>query len=63
MTNFHKMLDVKFNEFILKLRKNKTISINDLIIFKSTIYDIYESENEADNIYLRKKLHLIDFKI
>jgi hypothetical protein len=63
MTNFHKMLDIKFNEFISQLREKKTISINDLIIFKSIIYDIYESENEPDNLYLRKQLHLIDLKI
>jgi hypothetical protein len=63
MTNFHKMLDIEFNTFITNLRGKKTISINDLILFKSVIYDIYEKENEPDNIYLRRQLHLIDLKI
>jgi hypothetical protein len=63
MTNFHKMLDIKFDEFISNLRKKETISVNDLILFKSVIYDIYENENEPDNKYLRRQLHLIDLKI
>lgn len=63
MTHFHKMLDVKFDEFISNLKKKKTISINEVISFKSVIYDIYETENEPENKYLRRQLHLIDFKI
>jgi|LakMenEpi03Aug12_release.lakeMendotaPanAssembly.Ray.scaffolds.fasta_scaffold2925946_1 hypothetical protein len=63
MTHFHKMLDIKFDEFISNLKKKKTISINEVILFKSIIYDIYEKENEPENKYLRRQLHLIDFKI
>ncbi len=63
MTNFHKMLDIKFDEFISTLKKKKNISINEVILFKSVIYDIYESENEPENKYLRSQLHLIDFRI
>jgi len=64
MVNFHIKLDEMFDDLITKARKNKNqISINDIISFKSYIIDIYNEDNNFMNIYLKKELNKIDFKI
>lgn len=63
MTNFHKMLDSTFDEFIKNLKRKETISVNDIIRLKSLIYTIYETEHEEENEYIRRQLHMIELKV
>lgn len=62
--NFHIKLDEMFDELITKARKNKNqVSLNEIISFKSNIIDIYNEDNNFMNVYLKKNLKMIDFKI
>lgn len=64
MVNFHIKLDEIFDDIITKARKNKNqISLNDIISIKSYIIDIYNEDNDFMNVYLKKELKKIDFKI
>jgi hypothetical protein len=64
MPNFYISLDEKFDELIHKARINKNmIYINDIILLKSFIYDIYMKDNEFANEYIRKELKMIDLSI
>ncbi len=64
MTNFYIELDNKFDELLINLsNKNTNFDKNDLIELKSFIIQIYNDKNKAENDYIRKALHEIDFKI
>ena len=63
MCNFHIKIDDKFDEFIIKIKENKPITINDLISLKSFIIDVYHNDNTTDNNYIKLSLSMIDFKI
>ncbi len=64
MPNFYIKLDEKFDELIEKAKTNENkIIINDIILLKSYIYDIYTKDNDFENNYLRKELKMIDLSI
>jgi len=64
MVNFQIKLDEMFDELIIKAMKNKNqVSLNDIISLKSIIIDCYNKDNDFMNVYLRKELKKIDFKI
>jgi len=64
MVNFQIKLDEMFDELIIKARTNKNqVSLNDIISLKSFIIDCYNKDNDFMNVYLRKELKKIDFKI
>jgi len=63
MTNFHIEIDNKFDNLIFNIKQKKEITINDLIELKSFIFDIYYTNNNIDNEYIKKSLSMIDLKI
>ena len=64
MPNFYIKLDEKFDELIEKAKTNENkIIINEIILLKSYIYDIYTKDNDFENNYLRKELKMIDLSI
>jgi hypothetical protein len=64
MPNFYIKLDEKFDELIEKAKTNENkININDIILLKSYVYDIYTKDNDFENNYLRKELKMIDLSI
>jgi len=63
MTNFHIEIDNKFDNLIFNIKQKKEITINDLIELKTFIFDIYYTNNNIDNEYIKKSLSMIDLKI
>jgi hypothetical protein len=64
MPNFYISLDEKFDELIEKAKINENkIKLNDIILLKSFIYDIYTKDNDFENNYLRRELKTIDLSI
>jgi hypothetical protein len=64
MPNFYISLDEKFDELIEKARVNENkVFIQEIVLLKSFIYDIYTKDNDYENAYLRKELKLIDLSI
>jgi hypothetical protein len=63
MTNFHIEIDNKFDNLIFNIKQKKEITINDLIELKTFIFDIYYTNNNINNEYIKKSLSMIDLKI
>jgi hypothetical protein len=64
MPNFYISIDEKFDELIEKAKINENkIKLNDIILLKSFIYDIYTKDNDFENNYLRRELRTIDLSI
>jgi len=64
MPNFYISIDEKFDELIEKAKINENkIKLNDIILLKSFIYDIYTTDNDFENNYLRRELRTIDLSI
>ena len=57
MTNFHIQIDSKFDEMIMKMKKNK-IGINDILALKEFILHTYDNEN-----YIEDKLITNGFRM
>jgi len=59
MTNFHIKIDNKFDELIIKMKKNK-IDINDIICLKEFIIDSYDYEKYIQDNLITNGFRMID---
>ena len=59
MTNFHIQIDSKFDEMIMKMKKNK-IGINDILTLKEFILHTYDNENYIEDKLITNGFRMID---